>query len=539
MEQLNEFFGQVRVQLILMVILAAIHGYGAAWLAVRMLFRPRRPVKFLGLTVFPQGMIPRHRERLANAIGKAVGQELVSQETVLEQLFEREFLQKKIQTVVDSYTQELLTQDYPSIIEALPENLREAVLESVESLQERLGSYVATVIQSEDTHLAIQGFVEDQVDDFLQQTVSEVFTEESFGMILDFVEQKTRSIVREPKLEEKLREFIGRRVDDLANTETPLRDMFTPEAIDLLKDKAIEQIEPIVHQLAELATEDRTKNQISGLIKKEVHIYYEQLPFFKKIFVSRDNLLKEVDDLVDESLPKRIEETLQGDFFADEAAAFVNKTIDNTLERPLPELIGKIEHDHLESLKQQLTRNILDVLQSDEMQHSISAFLTDSLEKIRPHQVGAILRSLHQDSAKEIKKTLSKGLTKVLKNQDTTNIIHSVLAAQIDSLLHAPIGRLSKHISAEKIKNAGAAMTETIISTARVKLPQAIQEFDIGGVVRDKVNSYPAEKLESLVLSIAKEHLRTIEFFGFLFGLLIGIAQAAYVYWSILFKVAN
>ena len=58
-------------------------------------------------------------------------------------------------------------------------------------------------------------------------------------------------------------------------------------------------------------------------------------------------------------------------------------------------------------------------------------------------------------------------------------------------------------------------------------------------MVRDKVNSYPEEKLESLVLSIAKEHLRTIEFFGFLFGLIIGIAQAAYVYVSILYKVAE
>ncbi len=96
MEQLTAFFGQIWVQLVLMVLFAAFHGYGAAWLAVRMLFRPRYPVKLLGITVFPQGMIPRHRERLANAIGKAVGNELVSQETVLEQLFEREFLQKKI-----------------------------------------------------------------------------------------------------------------------------------------------------------------------------------------------------------------------------------------------------------------------------------------------------------------------------------------------------------------------------------------------------------------------------------------------------------
>src|SRR6266705_537846 len=68
------------------IVIATVHGYGAAWLAIWMLFHPYRAVKFLGLTVWPQGMIPRHRERLAQSIGNAVGNELVSQETVFHAL---------------------------------------------------------------------------------------------------------------------------------------------------------------------------------------------------------------------------------------------------------------------------------------------------------------------------------------------------------------------------------------------------------------------------------------------------------------------
>ena len=82
---------------IFLIVFAAGHGYLGAWIAVRMLFRPRQSVKVLGLTVIPQGMIPRHRDKLAVAIGKAVGEELVSQETVLEELFEKDFLRKKIE----------------------------------------------------------------------------------------------------------------------------------------------------------------------------------------------------------------------------------------------------------------------------------------------------------------------------------------------------------------------------------------------------------------------------------------------------------
>src|SRR5215204_2671593 len=131
----SEFYSSVWFTVVLMIIVAAAHGYGAAWLAVRMLFRPRNPVKILGLTVFPQGMIPRNRERLANAIGKAVGEELVSQDTILEELFQKDFLRRKINDLVNSFTDDLTSQNYPSLVEALPANIREPVLEAVASLQ--------------------------------------------------------------------------------------------------------------------------------------------------------------------------------------------------------------------------------------------------------------------------------------------------------------------------------------------------------------------------------------------------------------------
>lgn len=142
------FFKNLWVQVALLIIFATVHGYLGAWLAVRMLFRPRSPVKFLGFTVFPQGMIPRHRERLAEAIGKAVGEELVSQETIVQELFGKEFLRKKIQSVVDFYTQELVSKNYPSLVEALPNNIREPVLDAISSLQLKIAEHIKSVLKS-------------------------------------------------------------------------------------------------------------------------------------------------------------------------------------------------------------------------------------------------------------------------------------------------------------------------------------------------------------------------------------------------------
>ena len=527
---LTPIFKDIRVQIILLIVFATAHGYAGAWLAVRMLFRPRKPFRILGITLFPQGMIPRHRDRLAAAIGKAVGEELVSQETIMEELLGKDFLRRKIHGVIDSYTQEIISQNYPSLIETLPTNLRAPVLEAITSLQFKVAEHIGNVLKSEESLATISSFVERRVDEVLSRRVSSVIDDEAFENIVGFLEERIHSAVNSYELEKKVRGFVSRRVDDLANTPTPLGDLFTPDAVSLLKEKAGEQIEPMAHHLAEIAAAERTRNQIGTLIKREVHDYYEALPFFKKIFVSRENLLGEVDDLVNESLPRRIEETLKGDFFAEEARNFIDTSIDSALQRPLPEVIGKINPDQLERLKDQITKAALSLLRGDEMTRQISAYLTDTLAQFRPHSIDSIMRALHPESEAKLKSMLSKGLLSVVAREDTSKIINAMLATQIDNLLAAPIGRLSDNISEERLRAASEGLADTIIAAIREKLPEAIREFDVGGVVRQKIMNYPTEKLEALVLSVAKEHLRTIELFGALFGFFIGVLQAIQFY---------
>ncbi len=518
------------VQMLLLIMFATVHGFIGAWLAVRMLFRPRKAFKLFGLTLFPQGMIPRHQAKLANAIGKAVGEELVSHDTIMDELIGKGFLRSKIRGVIDSYTHEMLAQNYPSLIEALPANIREPVLDAITTLQFTIAEHIESVLQNEETQTAISSFVERRVDEVLSRRVANVIDDETFEKLVGFIEERINTAIDSPALETNISEFVARRIDDLINTETPLGEMFTPDAIALLKEKANEQIAPVAHHLTEIAATERTRTQIGTLIKKEVHNYYENLPFFKKIFVSRDTLLSEVDDLVNESLPKRIEETLKGDQFATEAGVFIDTTINTAMSRPLPELIGKVNPDQLERFKTQVSTSIVKLLRGREMRQSISAYVTDTLQKLRPHSIDSILRTVHPDAEAKLKSTLSRGLLSIISSDNTSRLVNDMLSRQIEQLLAAPIGRLSDRIEEKKVLTASESFADAIIEAIREKLPEAIKEFDVAGVVREKIMNYPVEKLEELVLSVSKEHLRTIELFGALFGFFIGVIQAIQFY---------
>jgi uncharacterized membrane protein YheB (UPF0754 family) len=511
------------------VVVATVHGFLAAWMAIWMLFHPYKALKLFGLTVWPQGMIPRHREKLAQSIGNAVGNELVSQQTVFDALFETSFFQRKVEDFVGAYTNELLSRVYPSFLDALPSQARAPILDTISALQYRLAEYIAEMLKSEETSTAIRRFVDKQADELVSRRLGDMVSSEAIDQVLGFMRQRLQRAISNEGFEQKIREFVSGRLDDLAQSNATLGETFTPDTVAFVKERIDQQVPPIVHHLADIATSDATRKQIGSLIKLEVDQYYEQLSIIKKIFISRERIHREVDDLVNKTLPKRIEEYLRGQAFEQEAEAFLNSTIDNFLARPLKDLIGQFDGEKFEELKDQVINRLLELVRSEGLSSSITTYLDDAMERLRPQTLSVVLQQIDPDSLEYLKDFLTRSLLGLLSRDDTARTINAILTSQVERLLIQPIGRLGDHVSEGSMHRASAALVDRITLAARERLPVAIAEFDVGGVVRKKVSDYPIEKLEALVLSVARDHLKTIELFGALIGFIIGVGQA--IWW--------
>lgn len=72
-------------------VIGAMIGYGTNWIAIKMLFRPRRPIKIGRFTLpFTPGIIPKRKEKLAKAIGQMVGDNLFTRNDMQEILLSEE-----------------------------------------------------------------------------------------------------------------------------------------------------------------------------------------------------------------------------------------------------------------------------------------------------------------------------------------------------------------------------------------------------------------------------------------------------------------
>ena len=106
-------------------------GYVTNYIAIKMLFRPYKPVKIGNLTIFPQGIIPKEKVLLARKVGEVVKSYILSEEEIKKIVTSKEvqeeiekFLDEKIENILDKDIQEFITKEeiaekFASIIEKI------------------------------------------------------------------------------------------------------------------------------------------------------------------------------------------------------------------------------------------------------------------------------------------------------------------------------------------------------------------------------------------------------------------------------------
>jgi uncharacterized membrane protein YheB (UPF0754 family) len=105
-------------------------GWFTNWLAIHMLFRPRRARRILGLTV--QGVVPRRRGEIARGLASAFERELFSHEDIRAALENPEY-QEALRQSIQAHLHQYLTEK----VEASPRLVRALV---GEGLVERLAA---------------------------------------------------------------------------------------------------------------------------------------------------------------------------------------------------------------------------------------------------------------------------------------------------------------------------------------------------------------------------------------------------------------
>lgn len=150
-----------------LVFVGAIIGWLTNVLAIKMLFRPIKPIKLPLVNITVQGLIPKRRNEISKRIGEIVERELISIHDILNRLITEEnkkeaisLIKEKILKAVEmkipllipsalkykiiGYLEEQIIKEGPAILESIIDNITGKAIE----------------------HINIRKMVEEKIDDF-------------------------------------------------------------------------------------------------------------------------------------------------------------------------------------------------------------------------------------------------------------------------------------------------------------------------------------------------------------------------------------
>jgi uncharacterized membrane protein YheB (UPF0754 family) len=175
-------------QLVAIPLIGGLIGWLTNMIAVRMLFRPRKPFHLLGLRI--QGLIPRRQPELAVSIGHTVQSHLISHRdvrAVLSRADVRNGLDELLAPRIAGFIETGLKQLHPMVgmmlTQATREKLETLLLMEVEALLPELGERMLDTLEEQ---MNFQQIVEEKVRAFDLAKLEQI--------ILDIARRELRAI---------------------------------------------------------------------------------------------------------------------------------------------------------------------------------------------------------------------------------------------------------------------------------------------------------------------------------------------------------
>jgi len=178
--------------------ISAFIGWFTNWIAIKMLFHPKEPKKFLFFTF--HGIFPKRQKVFAEKLGGLVSRELLSFSDIEKLISHPENLKKigpQVEAHIDQFLRVKLATEMPMISafigEKTLEKLKAVFLEELNNLFPALMQDYAKNLESElDIEKIVvekvAGFSSDKLEDILQQIMSKEFRfVELIGAVLGFV----------------------------------------------------------------------------------------------------------------------------------------------------------------------------------------------------------------------------------------------------------------------------------------------------------------------------------------------------------------
>lgn len=510
-------------------VLGALIGYVTNSIAIKMLFRPLREMRVVGLRVpFTPGIIPKQRHELARSIGRMVSNQLLTEDVLRAQLQSERF-QDGLRKTVSQLTERVL--EGGRLSRELERERSDAGDGSgvASELERIVVPLLAALLRSPATHQAIASIVSNAGGVLGGRRLSELFGEEDRERL---AELGARIVLSERVREELLagaRDWIMLELE----SDRTIGERIPPRFwVDLYR--ALDALyEPILEHVVRFLSRPDIRSEMSVRGKLLLQDVLDKLNLLQRLLISAgqyDRSLTENMPAIIDDLLETLEEAARDRSNRDKIVAAVVQAAEQFSEHTAEDALGLLGIDP-EAARDRLLGFLESLLAREDVREQIGDFIKRRLDGARIPELGdaetsQLYQRLRSVIANGLAAWLGQGDTAERVARQTLQTLRILVKGRDQDSPDARVGALHwrRELAADK-DALDSFLSTRVIGLLDARFNELIEAVDFERLVVEKIDSLEVERVERLLLTVIAKHLKWINLFGAMLGALIGLTQ--------------
>ncbi|CAN5893212.1 hypothetical protein BH23GEM9_BH23GEM9_02460 [soil metagenome] len=511
------------IRVLLTIAFGAIAGGTTNAIAVWMLFHPYEPPRLFGRRLLMlQGAIPKNKARLAVAMGRTVGNKLLTPDDITGILSEPAF-RGAFDERLGHFLEAVFDERRGSVTELLPPpafaEVRSLMLAAGDTALLRLDQYLA----GDSFRTAVERWIELLRDELGSRPVAEVLTEERQVALTDAADRWLREVAEGDAFATAISDYVDRASLRLLQPDRTFEALL-PQGLVAAVERAIAGYLPIaIERLGGMLDDPAARAKVEQILHELLDRFMRDLKFHQRL-VAALLITPETVDRVLRAIEKegagKISELLQDADVRDAMARGVNSAIVDFLRKPVVAVLGEPGDESVENAKETVVRWVVDLSRDTQTRAFAVEKLQGLLHTAHGRTWGEVLRHLPPDR-------VADAVVAAARSERARELYGEAVVKGVDWALERPIGRIADKIGEDAAPRLEQALAEPLWRWIQEQVPAIAQRLDIAHRVEQKILEFPTDQLEALVRGVTERELRLIVKFGYVLGGVIGMVSAA------------
>ncbi len=491
--------------------------------AIWMLFHPYDAPRIGRWRIaFFQGAVPKNQPRLAAAIGRTVGNRLLTPEDLARTFRDVEFRQA-FDHRLGMFLDELLVRERGSLRDLIPaalmEELEPVLDDSIELGLAKLSEY----LESERFEESMRRRADRLVEAVAEEPIGGILTPARGEAVEAAVQDWLRTAVESEDFQTAVDDYLARASVRLLAPGRTFEEIL-PLGLVGAVEKAIQGYLPLaIERLGKLLEDQAARARFEATIHDLLHRFLRDLRFHQRVvarLVMTEETVDKVLDTIEAEGAERLSEILRDPAVQEAMARGVNEAIVDFLRRPVASVLGTPDDPSVSDARDTLAGWVVNMARDEATREFLVEKLHVALEKAGARTWGEVLERVPPERFAEWFVTAARSEAAATAYREGARRLAS-------ALLDRPIGTPSRWLPDRAPERIEEALGDPIWEWLQTQVPDVVERIDVARRVEQKVLDFPTPRMEELVRRVTHRELRLIVRLGYVLGAFIGIVLVA------------